>query len=206
MASNYGRIKSLDRVVIKSNGVSQLKHGKIINGILNNDGYLQCKLCKDGKYKTVRMHRIIAQTFIDNPNNLPEVNHKDCNRQNNYVENLEWVSHLENIQHSTKLGHYKKPCGEQNPNYRNTKLKEYFALHPEEKKKLSRPGQQNGRAHPIYMKINNDSLYFSYIGECVKYLIKNDIVTNVKYDSLHSIILKKLNTGKEYRGLTFYDI
>lgn len=204
--SNLGRIKSLDRYVKRCDGVVQFKKGKDIDPITNTDGYLQCKLCKDGKMKTVRVHRIVAETFIDNPNNLPEINHKDCNRQNNCVENLEWISHLDNVRHSTNLGHYKKPFGKDNWNYKGTKLKEYYALHPEEKAKLSRPGGQNGRSRPVRLIMNNQTIDFKYIGECSEYLINNNIVNNIKYDSLSARISERLKTGKPYQGLTFLEV
>ena len=198
MASTFGNIKSLDRYVIKSNGVRQLKYGKLLEPHMNQDGYLQCKLCKDGKYKTIRVHRVVASVFIPNPNNLPEVNHKDCNRNNNHVENLEWSTHKENVAYSTNLGHYKD-----NWNYGGTKLKKYYEDHPDEKIKLARPGAQNGRACPMIMIMNDKTIEFKYIGECARYLIENDIITDLKYDSLHTRIVERLRTGKPYRGLKF---
>lgn len=56
----------------------------------DKDGYLQVSLSKNGKTKTFKVHRLVAQAFIPNPNNLPQVNHKDENKQNNCVDNLEW--------------------------------------------------------------------------------------------------------------------
>lgn len=203
MVSTFGNIKSLDRYVIKSNGVHQIKYGKLLEPHMNKDGYLQCKLCKDGKYKTIRVHRIVASVFIPNPNNLPEVNHKDCNRNNNHVDNLEWSTHKENVAYSTKLGHYKKPIGKDNWNYAGTKLKKYYEDHPDEKIKLARPGAQNGRARPMIMIMNGKTIKFKYIGECARYLIENNIITDLKYDSLHTRIVERLRTGKPYRGLKF---
>lgn len=203
MVSTFGNIKSLDRYVIKGNGVRQLKHGKLLEPQANHDGYLQCKLCKDGKYKTIRVHRVVASVFIPNPNNLPEVNHKDCNRNNNHIENLEWSTHKENVAYSTNLGHYKKPIGKDNWNYGGTKLKKYYEDHPDEKIKLARPGAQNGRACPMIMIMNDKTIEFKYIGECARYLIENNIITDLKYDSLHTRIVERLRTGKPYRGLKF---
>ena len=71
------------------------------------DGYLQLSLKADnGKNYTYRVHRLVAMTYIENPNNLSDVNHIDFNRINNYVENLEWISHSNNIKHTRDAGRY----------------------------------------------------------------------------------------------------
>ena len=77
--SDYGRVKSV-------------KFGKerILRSRRDGCGYLQVILCKNGEMKTFRIHRIVAQAFILNPNNLPELNHKDEDKTNNSVQNLEW--------------------------------------------------------------------------------------------------------------------
>lgn len=66
-----------------------------------HDGYFLARFQKTGKERIVLgIHRLVAQTFIPNPDNKPEVNHKDGNKANNNVSNLEWVTHGENIKHS----------------------------------------------------------------------------------------------------------
>lgn len=70
----------------------------------NWDGYFRVQIWKDNKCKFVSWHRVIAETFIPNPNNLPCVNHKDGNKQNNCVENLEWCTQKENIKHAWCTG------------------------------------------------------------------------------------------------------
>jgi plasmid maintenance system antidote protein VapI len=60
-------------------------------------GYKQVKLTKDGKQKACRVHRLVGQAFIPNPENKPQINHKDAVRDNNHVDNLEWVTAQENI-------------------------------------------------------------------------------------------------------------
>ena len=69
-------------------------------------GYLQVNFWKDGKQKCMRIHRLVAQAFISNPNNLREVNHIDGNKLNNNVDNLEWCTREENLahEHRTSLG------------------------------------------------------------------------------------------------------
>lgn len=89
--SNYGRVWS----VIKSQFVKQ--H-------INNDGYCQVRLYfGDGRKKHEMVHRLVALAFLPNPNNLPQVNHKDENKENNYVENLEWCTASYNNSYGTRL-------------------------------------------------------------------------------------------------------
>lgn len=70
----------------------------------NHDGYLRIQLWEHGKCHFVSIHRLIAETFIPNPDNKPFVNHIDGNKQNNRVENLEWCTQQENIKHAWATG------------------------------------------------------------------------------------------------------
>lgn len=65
-------------------------------------GYLWVGLCKNGITKKFKIHRLVAEAFIPNPENKPEVNHKDENKQNNCVSNLEWMTTKENINYGTR--------------------------------------------------------------------------------------------------------
>lgn len=88
----------------------KLRHGKyILKGNVGTNGYV-CYSMSMGNYqrKYEMAHRLVAKAFIDNPENKAEVNHIDCNRLNNNVENLEWVTHSENIRHSRGLNRYPK--------------------------------------------------------------------------------------------------
>lgn len=73
-------------------------------------GYLHVTFTKDGKRYDYRVHRLIAMTFIDNPENKQQVNHKDGNKLNNYLSNLEWVTAEENIEHAKQHGLFKTTC------------------------------------------------------------------------------------------------
>ena len=74
---------------------------KILKPRSNKDGYLRVVLYKEGKSKQYLVHRLVAQAFIPNPDNKPQVNHKDEDKTNNKVENLEWMTCKENNNHGT---------------------------------------------------------------------------------------------------------
>ena len=91
--SNLGRIKSLDRYMNNKYGTKTLKKGKIlINSIIKRTGYLRVSLAKNGTFISKQVHRLVANAFLPNPNNYPIINHKDENKQNNNVNNLEWCT------------------------------------------------------------------------------------------------------------------
>lgn len=67
----------------------------------NGKGYLYARLMANGRCYKYYVHRLVAQSFIPNPNNLSDVNHIDENKSNNHVDNLEWLSHRDNMMHGT---------------------------------------------------------------------------------------------------------
>ena len=109
--SNLGRVRSLDRLVPATCNLS--KTGKIVNylrkgvikkqHIAGKSGYQYVGLSIGDKPKYYSVHRLVAKAFIPNPDNLPEVNHKDENHLNNQADNLEWVTHIQNEHHGTKI-------------------------------------------------------------------------------------------------------
>lgn len=94
--SDKGEVRSFDRVLPCGHNSSHIRKGKILTPCGNGKGYLQIYLIKDGKAKKFYIHRLVAEAFIDNPNNYPIINHKDENRSNNEASNLEWCNHLYN--------------------------------------------------------------------------------------------------------------
>lgn len=100
--SNWGRVKSLERYRKGPNGSIRICKGRILKLRTDKDGYLLVALCKNNIKKTFRVHRLVAEAFIPNPDNLPCVNHKDENKQNNVVSNLEWCSYEYNINYGTR--------------------------------------------------------------------------------------------------------
>lgn len=102
--SNLGRIKSKKRVVNNKGtyGGKCTFNEKILNTTIDNIGYKVVVLSKDKIKSRKRVHRIVAKCFIPNPNGYKEVNHKDGIKKNSRVDNLEWCTHKENIQHAYK--------------------------------------------------------------------------------------------------------
>lgn len=89
---------------------------------LNSNGYYCVTLQHKGHKKTALVHRLVAEAFIDNPENKPCVNHKDGNKDNNTISNLEWCTYSENMKHAIKTGLSKMPGlhGESHPNAKLT--------------------------------------------------------------------------------------
>lgn len=99
--SNLGRVRSLTRIIKHSNGKLYTYNGIVLSKRLDNKGYSCVLLCHEGKYKCCKVHRLVANAFIPNPNNLPYVNHKDEVKDNNHVNNLEWCDAKHNSNYGT---------------------------------------------------------------------------------------------------------
>lgn len=112
---NYSLYEASNMGYIKTFNWKNKKVEKIMKPALDGSGYLRTMLKgDDGIFHTIKMHRIIAKTFIPNPENKPTINHKNCIKTDNRISNLEWVSISENVKHA-----YKQNCmtnkGECNP-------------------------------------------------------------------------------------------
>ena len=96
--SNLGNVRSMDRITRDGRKIK----GKNIKPHTNgNSRYLRAALCNNGKIKYENIHRLVAKAFIPNPENKPEVNHKDENPSNNFIDNLEWMTSKENSNYGT---------------------------------------------------------------------------------------------------------
>lgn len=86
---------------------SQGRRKRMLKPYLNENGYMKVNLYDfEGKCKKKYVHRLVAEAFIPNPLNKPNINHIDCNVKNNSINNLEWCTQSENIKHAVKLGRY----------------------------------------------------------------------------------------------------
>lgn len=116
--SSLGRLRSLDRIVVTKAGWTKRHKGVLIKTeCVQNSGYIKVDLHKNGKAKPYLLHRIVAETFLENPNSFPQVNHKDQNKLNNCAYNLEWCTQLYN-------NHY-GDCMERGA---NTQRKEFYQM------------------------------------------------------------------------------
>lgn len=109
--SNLGEVKSLKRLLKTSNGKQWYVRERILK---QNDskGYKKVVLQNKSIKKTIKVHRLVADGFIENPGNKPCVNHKDGDKTNNNITNLEWVTYSENTIHAWKTGLKVKKQGE----------------------------------------------------------------------------------------------
>jgi len=102
--SSFGRVKSKDRFTRNGTSGGYIRKGKILKLGSNPAGYAIIGLHKNNKQKFFPVHRLVAQAFIPNPENKPQINHIDGNKRNNNICNLEWATRSENMKHAVKTG------------------------------------------------------------------------------------------------------
>ena len=98
--SNKGRVRSIDRLIIQKSGGNKCRKGQLLKPTVQN-GYYKVALAKYNKKTNFRVHRLVADAFIPNPNNWSFINHIDENKSNNNAENLEWCTR----QYNNNYGH-----------------------------------------------------------------------------------------------------
>lgn len=106
MVSSHGRVKSLERITLRKNGSPLTIKEKILKTSDDGSGYPKIEIQVDNKRVSIKIHRLVALMFIPNPENKTDVNHIDHNPSNPCVWNLEWTTHLENIQAARAYGKF----------------------------------------------------------------------------------------------------
>ena len=123
--SNLGRIKSLERFVRNNGGCYKIKE-RILKPQKDKENYLMVNLWKENKGKTMKIHRLVAQAFIPNPESKPEIDHIDTHKTNNRADNLKWATRIENANNPISKNHHLNAIkGEKHPWY-GKKGKECF--------------------------------------------------------------------------------
>jgi hypothetical protein len=192
-----------DNVFQVSNLGKVYKNGEELRQNENHDGYLVSYV---GNNRSMGIHRLVAMAFVpnDDPESKNEVNHIDFNRKNNVATNLEWMSHSDNVKYSHQNGRHKKRFGEENSNYGNKKLSEFYSQNPEiALEKQSRKGTKNGMAKVI--RLYKDGTFikeFDYIGECCKYLHEFHEFSK-DAEVVRCGIRRSMKHNKPYKGFTF---
>lgn len=100
--STRGRVRSVDRWVTDKNGIKYFIKGRILQPQRDRNGYLHIMLYRDGKHRKFYVHRLVAMAWLDNPENKPQVNHRDENPSNPDVFNLSYCTASENINYGTR--------------------------------------------------------------------------------------------------------
>ena len=101
--SNLGNVRSIERMVQHPLGGKKIQYGRVLKQGKAANGYLIVNFCVDKVKSNHSVHRLVARAFIPNESNKPQVNHKDGNKHNNNVENLEWVTRSENGLHAYRV-------------------------------------------------------------------------------------------------------
>lgn len=100
--SSFGNVKSVCRIITRKDKKPYPIKEMMLKPRKTKYGYLEVVLCSCGMPKHLKIHRLVAQAFIENPLNLPQVNHRDENKENNHVENLEWCDRTYNMNYGTR--------------------------------------------------------------------------------------------------------
>lgn len=174
--SNLGNVRSVDREIVKSDGVVQPRTGHEMTKILNEDGYPTVKLSKESCSRRLFVHRLVAEVFVPNPNGLYEINHIDYDRQNASADNLEWATHTDNILYSKSAFRNKCNCKEVNGVYKIV---------------------------PIIIKMkkhDGTELCFDSVKECAVYMIENNICKSQNADRVACKINRAIR-----QNITYYN-
>lgn len=185
----------------KEQKVFSIKRNKILTNFTEPNGYVRVTLCENNKPQKIALYRLLAETFIPNPNNYPVINHKNCIRNDNRLENLEWCTHSYNTLYGIKVGNVKSFLGKKHTEETKNKI----SLHrkgkdipPESRAKSTAALLSAPRTKERYLKI---SVIQKWKG---KHVICTN--TNIEYRSIREAayllgvkenqIYKKLKNGE----------
>src|ERR1035437_7316959 len=112
--SNKERIKSLDRVIVRRDGIMCKYKSQIMKLPVSKSGYYETELSREDIGHSVKLHREIAKAFIPNPENKPCINHINGSKTDNRIANLEWCTQAENVYHTYNILGFKNPFGDKN--------------------------------------------------------------------------------------------
>jgi len=102
-ASPSGLIRSISRQYVNNRGATRMVEGRVLSPTTSRSGYQLVALYKNKKRKDLLVHRLVAETFLNNPTNKKEVNHIDGDKKNNKIGNLEWCTQSENLKHRYRV-------------------------------------------------------------------------------------------------------
>lgn len=177
--SSFGRVRSLDRTVYFKNGKSKRDYiGKILKQKYHN-GYAMVNLNMNKDLKVLYVHRLVAEHFLENPNNLPVVNHIDGIKSNNNVLNLEWCTYSENNIHAVNTG------------LRHDNIDGLIKYTNSLKKKI------------IAIKDNKFITCQNCSKDMAKFLLLHGYINNSSIETIARACRKCANSGNTYHGINF---
>lgn len=185
--------------VIVSNYGKVIHNGKERKWRYNADGYVVCSIKTNKGWRSVGVHILVAIAFIPNPNNLPEINHKDYDRTNPKADNLEWITRKDNVRYS--MCNMPDYHGDKNPNYGNKVLSERYKNDKELSKiKQGRPAMQNGRSTPVDLYYDGVLIKsFDYIIPCCQYLIDIGVSDTNNPEVVRSQLNRSIRNNSLYK-------
>lgn len=201
--SNLGRVKGLERTIIRKNGKPLTIKEQILKPFLDSRGYYFVSLAKNKQPKYYRIHRLIAEAFIPNPNNKPEIDHINTNKTDNTVwlnedgsvnyekTNLRWVSHKENMNNQTTISKMiKSQKGKHLSQETKDKISKSLKYNPP-KPWLGKFGNEHPNSKPI-LQFTKDGNFMR------KWESLSEIERNLGIN--HSNILKVINGIRNHTG------